>query len=77
RLDGAGHIMAGSDEGPVIVVDHPSKSSLYQRVILPSTDDDIMPPKGDPLTPAQQKIIKDWIDSGAAWAPGVVLQRKG
>lgn len=64
RLDGAGHIMAGSDDGPVIVVDHPSKSSLYQRVILPATDDDIMPPKGDPLTFNQQELIRKWIAQG-------------
>ena len=71
RLDGAGHIMAGSDEGPVIVVDHPSKSSLYQRVILPSTDDDIMPPKGDPLTFKQQELIRKWIAQGVDFSKWV------
>ena len=45
RLDGASHIMRGSDDGPVVVVDHPSRSSLYQRVILSSSDNDLMPPK--------------------------------
>ena len=71
RLDGAGHIMAGSDEGPVIVVDHPSKSSLYQRVILPSSDDDIMPPKGDPLTFSQQELIRKWIAQGVDFSKWV------
>jgi hypothetical protein len=66
-----GHIMAGSDEGPVIVVDHPSKSSLYQRVILPSTDDDIMPPKGDPLTFNQQELIRKWIAQGVDFSKWV------
>ena len=70
-MDGAGHIMAGSDEGPVIVVDHPSKSSLYQRVILPSTDDDIMPPKGDPLTFNQQELIRKWIAQGVDFSKWV------
>lgn len=64
RLDGANHIMAGSDDGAVVVVDHPSQSSLYQRVILPSTDDDIMPPKGDPLSFAETEAIRKWIAQG-------------
>ena len=68
---------AGESEEAGVVPGNAAKSQVYQRIILDEDHDDIMPPKGDPLTPAQQKIIKDWIDSGAAWAPGVVLQRKG
>jgi hypothetical protein len=64
RLDGANHIMAGSDDGVIVVVDHPSQSSLYQRVILSSTDDDIMPPKGDPLSFAEKEAIRKWIAQG-------------
>ena len=64
RLDGASHIVAGSEDGPVVVVDHPSQSSLYQRVILPSDDDDIMPPKGDPLSFSEQELIRKWIAQG-------------
>jgi hypothetical protein len=68
---------AGESEEAGVVPSNAAKSQVYQRIILDEDHDDIMPPKGDPLTPAQQKIIKDWIDAGAAWAPGVVLQRKG
>jgi hypothetical protein len=64
RLDGPGHIIAGSDDGLVVVVDHPSQSSLYQRIILPSDDDDIMPPKGDPLSFQEKEIIRKWIAQG-------------
>ena len=64
RLDGAIHIMSGSDDGPIITVDHPSRSSLYQRVILPSSDDDVMPPKGDPLSFRQQELLRMWIAQG-------------
>jgi uncharacterized membrane protein len=70
-------IKAGESEEAGVVPGDAAKSQVYQRIILDEDHDDIMPPKGDPLTPAQQKIIKDWIDAGAAWAPGVVLQRKG
>jgi len=64
RFDGAAHIMHGSDDGRVIVPDHPSRSPLYQRITLPATDDDVMPPKGDLLTKAQREIFRKWIAQG-------------
>jgi len=39
-------------------------------VVLPSEDDDRMPPKGDPLSLNEQKLIRQWIGQGAdfgAW----------
>ena len=65
RLDGAAYILHGSDDGLVVEVDHPSRSSLYTRIILPADDDDRMPPKGDPLTIREQEIIRKWIAQGA------------
>jgi len=70
RLDGAAFIMHGSDHGPVITVDHPSQSSLYTRVTLPFSDDDHMPPKGQPLTEDQKETLRKWIAQGVdfgAW----------
>lgn len=64
RLDGAAHIIYGSDESPVVVVDHPSRSSLYQRVILSPDDSDHMPPKGKPLTKSQKEVLRMWIAQG-------------
>jgi hypothetical protein len=64
RLDGAAHIMHGSDEGAVVVVNHPSRSSLYQRVILPEGDSDHMPPKGEPLSVQDKEILRMWIAQG-------------
>ena len=78
RVDTRENILkAGESEEAGVIPGNAAKSEVYKRIILEEDHDDIMPPKGDPLTPAQQKIIKDWIDAGAAWAPGVVLQRKG
>ena len=78
RVDTRENILKpGDSEAAGVVPGNAAKSELYKRIILEEDHDDIMPPKGDPLTPAQQKVIKDWIDAGAAWAPGVVLQRKG
>lgn len=68
---------AGDSEEPGVVPKNAAKSEVYKRIILPEDHDDIMPPKGDPLTPAQQKLIKDWIDAGAEWPKGVVLKREG
>jgi hypothetical protein len=73
RLDGAGHIMIGSDDGPVVIVDHPSKSSLYLRVALPKSDDDIMPPKGEPLGFYEQELIRKWIAQVVYWYWFVLL----
>ena len=65
RMDGLAHLMFGSDDGPILVPNHPSKSPLYNRVNLPSDDDDRMPPKGDPLTFEQKDLIRRWIGQGA------------
>jgi len=64
RLDGAAYIMHGGDGGAVVVANHPSRSLLYQLVILPADDDDHMPPKGDPLTHRQNEILRKWIAQG-------------
>ena len=64
RLDGVAHILYGGDDGKVIAPNHPSESPLYKRITLPSNDDDVMPPKGDPLTVAQQEVIRKWIAQG-------------
>ena len=65
RMDGLAHLMFGSDDGPVLIPNHPSKSAIYTRVALPADDDDRMPPKGDPLTNVQQNLLRQWIGQGA------------
>jgi len=49
-------------------------SELYKRVVLPKDHDDIMPPKGDPLSKAQTDLLKAWIDEGAIWPDGLTLK---
>jgi hypothetical protein len=49
-------------------------SELYKRITLPKDHDDIMPPKGDPLTKAQADMVKAWIDEGAIWPDGLTLK---
>lgn len=66
RLDGKGHILAGSETSKTVVVPGKAKESLLiQLVSLPADDDEIMPPKGDPLTKQQIATLARWIDEGA------------
>lgn len=66
RLDAKVHAFKGGHDGPAILAGKADASPLFQRIT--STDDDErMPPKGDPLTPQQITLIREWIDSGAKW----------
>jgi hypothetical protein len=66
RLDAKVHAFKGGHGGPAILAGKADASPLFQRIT--STDEDEkMPPKGDPLTPAQISLIREWINSGAKW----------
>ena len=69
-------LQGGEEDGPGIVVGQPDKSPLIQRVKLPHGDEDIMPAKGDPLTTKEIDILVRWVESGASWPEGVVLEKK-
>lgn len=59
-------LMAGSENGPVIVEHQPEASELYKRLRLPERDEDRMPPRGRrQLTSDQIKLIGWWIEQGA------------
>ncbi|MDR3618362.1 MAG: PSD1 and planctomycete cytochrome C domain-containing protein [Paludisphaera borealis] len=62
-------LMAGGDEGPIVVVGKSAESRLIQSVAR--TDPDYpMPPEGegDPLTAAEVGLLRAWIDQGAKWS---------
>lgn len=67
RLDRKDLAMGGGEEGPVIVPGDAEKSELIRRITLSRTDEDYMPAKGAPLTPAQIQTLKDWVNQGADW----------
>jgi hypothetical protein len=73
RLDSAADAFK---EDYVIVKGDAEESELLLRITLPEDDDDIMPPKGDPLTEAEQNLIRDWINGGATWPEGLVIGPK-
>lgn len=74
RLDSKAAAFKGGKDGQVIIAGQADKSDLYHRVILPDGSDDIMPPKGSPLTKKQTDLIKDWINQGAVWPDGAVAK---
>jgi uncharacterized membrane protein len=53
-------LMAGSDNGPVVVPGDAANSLLAQQLLNGK-----MPKKGPKLTPSQIQIIVDWINAGA------------
>ncbi len=55
------------EEDSTIVPGKPDESELVHRVELPAGDDDIMPNKGEPLTEAQKKLLRQWVAEGAEW----------
>lgn len=74
RLDTKEATFKGGENGDAVVAGKPDKSDAYRRVMLPKGHDDIMPPKGDPLSKAQQDLIKAWIEQGAEWPAGLALK---
>ena len=66
RLDTPEWIMKGTEDTPqVIVPGDPAKSNFYTLMTLDEDHDDVMPPKGDLVTKAEQEIVRKWIESGA------------
>ena len=53
-------LMAGSQNGPVIVVGNAKESLLAQKIL-----EGEMPKRGQKLTPEQVQLIIDWINAGA------------
>ncbi|MFY0654874.1 MAG: hypothetical protein JXQ96_22775 [Cyclobacteriaceae bacterium] len=60
-------ILDGGDSGDNILVGHPEDSELFRRVTLPQSSKKFMPPKGNPLTYSELKLIEWWINEGASF----------
>ena len=63
RLDTIDWILQGSRNGSVLTPGSSEDSSLYQRITLPDSHDERMPPKGAPLSEAQIELIRLWIEN--------------
>jgi hypothetical protein len=67
RIDDPGSMRTGGkSDGPAIVPGKIDESALIHRITT-TDEDDIMPPKGDPLSAGEIALLKRWIKGGAAW----------
>lgn len=73
RLDSKEAALKGGSDAKAIVPGKPDESDMLRRISLAAGHDDIMPPKGDPLSKEQIDLVKKWISEGAAWPEGLVL----
>ncbi len=61
-------IKAGAAGDAVVVAGKKGDSSMFERIMLPDDDEDVMPPEDKPrLTDEQKKVIGWWIDQGASF----------
>jgi len=67
--------LKGGEHGSVLVPGKPSESKLYTSTTHPPGHDDIMPPKGDPLTKIQTEALRKWIEQGADWPESLSLKQ--
>lgn len=66
RLDEMSHILEGGKNGVAVAPGDPDESELVQRLLLPLSDDEHMPPKEKPqLTPNEVALLHWWVSTGA------------
>jgi uncharacterized membrane protein len=59
-------LLKGGKDGPVLIAGKAFDSPVIQRLLLPLSDEDHMPPEGKPQpTPAEIMALQWWIDCGA------------
>jgi hypothetical protein len=56
----------------IVIAGNANASELITSITAPDDDDDVMPPKGkgSRVSPAEVKLIKDWIQEGASFEAG-------
>src|SRR5690348_9496488 len=58
------HFLKGGESGPAMVLEHLEMSEILVRVKLEEDDDEIMPPKGKPLTAEEIGVLEAWMKEG-------------
>ena len=66
RLDRKASALAGGHSGPAILPGDSASSRLI-HLVAGYRVKALMPPAGDPLTPAEVGMLRAWIDQGAIW----------
>ena len=66
RLDEPEHILKGGKDGKVIEAHKADESEMIERLLLPLSDEDHMPPKEkSQLSPSEISLLHWWISTGA------------
>lgn len=60
-------LQEGGENGPVLQAGQALESELFKRVTLPQKSTKFMPPKGEPMTYDEIKVMEWWISQGAAF----------
>jgi mono/diheme cytochrome c family protein/uncharacterized membrane protein len=72
RLDTEEFILKGGEDGKTIIAGDAEASGLIERLLLPQSDDDHMPPKEKPqLTQQEIALLNWWVSSGAHFSKKV------
>jgi hypothetical protein len=68
RLDLPNYIIEGGEEGKVLTPFQPGSSEIINRLLLPTSNEEHMPPKEKPqLTKDEVALLHWWIESGASF----------
>ena len=75
RLDRKTGAFQGGDSGkPAVVPAKVAESLLITRVTTTNADE-VMPPKGQPLTADQISLLKTWVEQGASWPEEMAVEK--
>ena len=66
RLDNKKLALQGGDGGKILVAGQGAESRIV-HFVAGLDPDEIMPPKGQPLSPVEVGLLRAWIDQGADW----------
>lgn len=69
-------LMAGSENGAVVVAGDSAKSSIMDLITTSDTDTQ-MPPKGKRVPADKMALLKAWIDGGLVWDEGFAFKKPG
>ena len=75
RLDTYESVIKGNLDGIIVEKGNAEESTLYAVVTLDEDDPEIMPPKGEPLTEDEVKMLKQWIEEGAKENPSDTFEK--
>jgi len=76
RMDTKAAAFEANGVNPGVTPGDPNQSSIYWTTVEPKDSDYIMPPKEPFLEDHQTEILKAWIEQGAEWPEGVVLEEQ-